>query len=78
MAWKNKQATLAPKTIEFPKSLLVKVVHHGTNDEFLLATANPSEFTGDDDESVKTARYVLAGTGVVEHSAPVYVEHASA
>lgn len=66
-------------TVEYPKSLLVAYAHHGTDDEYLQAAVNPDELLDvGDGRSVKVARYVLAGTGVIHNTAPAYVEDAKA
>lgn len=65
------------KAIDFPRSILVRIGNIGEPDhEYLAVGTTPSEI-GDDviaNGSVKTARYVLAGTGVIHQSAPLYVE----
>jgi hypothetical protein len=62
------------RAVNFPKSLLVAFVAHGTDDEFLAVGATPAELNEFSDRTVRTARYVLAGEGVIQHSAPQYVE----
>lgn len=65
--------------VNFPKMLYAAVANQGhTDDEFLATAESPSELVNaSDDLSVKVARYMLVGTGVIQHSAPVYVEDAA-
>lgn len=66
-----------PVAIEYPRHLLVAYVDHDTPDQCLLASVDPA---GIDIEgrTVKVARYVLVGTGVIQNSAAQYVEHVAA
>lgn len=65
---------------EYPQTLYARVVNPDTKDEYLLTGGEPSDVSdsvvGPGDYVEPTvARYVLAGTGEVHHSAPVYVEN---
>jgi hypothetical protein len=66
-----------PKPLEFPPNILVKLVKDG-DDSYFVAGTEPSDLPDDSDTSIKTARYVLAGTGVISYSAARYVEDAKA
>jgi len=88
MTWRSAGGDGQEKTmalVVFPQSILVKVVTDDDGEDTLIAASTPGALhdTADclDGELVvssKTARYVLAGTGSIQHSAPVYVEDAKA
>ena len=69
-------APVLPPVVEYPKYLLAVYSRHGSDDQFIAVAEAPSGLEWVDTPSVKVARYVLVGTGVIEHSAPQYVEHA--
>lgn len=72
---------MANKTLEYPKMLYVRVENHGNSDNgHYVLGETPSEVSDEviEDGSVKIARYVLAGTGSIQHVAPRYVEDAKA
>lgn len=65
----------------YPKTLLVRIVNPDERDEYLLVGQEPADVAdtavGDNDSlAPKAARYVLAGTGSINHTAPQYVEDA--
>lgn len=67
----------------YPKTLLVRTVNPGTKDEFLIVGQEPADVSDaaasdDDTMASKAARYVLAGTGSIQHTAPQYVEDTKA
>lgn len=64
-----------PDPVTYPKSILVAFMEHGTEDQFLTVAESPDELSDvDDGRTVKVARYVLAGTGVIHNVAPRYIE----
>lgn len=64
-----------PPPVVYPRSLLAVYSQHGTTEQFLATGEVPGDLAWVDDPTVKVARYVLVGTGVIEHSAPTYMEH---
>lgn len=64
--------------VQYPKQLLAVYSNHGTADEYLATGEIPRDLEGVDSPTVRVARYVLVGTGVISHTAPVYTEHAAA
>lgn len=71
------EAAALPPPVVYPKYLLAVYCNHGTDYQWLATGENPAELS-DDSPTVKVARYVLVGTGVIQHSAPQYVEHTAA
>lgn len=65
-------------TISYPRTIFVVTTNPGREDEALIVAQDPNEvedirgFYGE--TSVKVARYVLAGTGVVHTDNAYYVE----
>lgn len=74
---KPEPAMLPSMIVEYPQSLLVRYVNHGTDDQYLLVGEAPNDIETDDG-TTKVARYVLVGTGVIQHTAAQYVEHTKA
>lgn len=67
----------------YPKFLYARVVNPGTEDQFLLTGPEPSDVSdeaiADNDSALpNVARYKLVGYGSIHHTAPRYVEDASA
>lgn len=69
-----------PDPIEYPKVLYAAYEAHGTDDQYMVVGPDHHSIVDQDqgEQSVTIARYVLAGTGTIQHSAPVYVEDAKA
>lgn len=64
---------------QYSQYLYVRTINPGTEDEYLLVGREPGEVDATnvgDSETVnpKVARYVLAGTGDIQFTAPLYVE----
>lgn len=64
----------------FPASILVRIADPGDDNQYLAVGTEPSELDDSNfgEVSEKTARYVLAGVGRIEHVAPVYIEGSEA
>lgn len=76
----NIPAATLPPVVKFPKTLYAAVADHGTPHEYLITASTPEEvhYTGEAHvRSVKVARYVLVGTGVIHADTPYYVENAT-
>lgn len=67
-------------TIEFPKILYARIAHD-SSEEFIVTGSTPEELETVSgafyNASVKVARYVLVGTGVIHSDTPYYVEDAA-
>lgn len=76
---KNKAEPVAGPPVVYPKQLLAVYSNHGDSDNEYLATGvTPNDLEGVDNPTVRVARYVLVGTGVIQHTAAQYVEHQAA
>lgn len=64
---------------KYSSYLYVRTVNPGTPDEYQISGTTPGEVSDDvvgdcDALSPTVARYILAGTGSIHHTAPMYLE----